>query len=121
MKNKHWIPFAVFVVLAGCYFGFSVVFDSLHLANHLFGVCALFVVFSASTWLMQSALNKSPEAQVQRFMVASSVQLIACLFLLLISKVIWSSSFRMFVWIFLPVFFAMLVFQAIWMLRKVNR
>lgn len=84
---------------------------------HAWGMVFLMLLFIGSTALMMSGKEIALESRVQRFMVATSLQMILALFFVLLVWYLWKKQFAEFVWYFLPFFGGGLVVQAFWMLR----
>lgn len=112
--------FFVFVALSGLYLGFlALVLPAQVQLFNLLSIGTVFVLFSLSSLIMTSGKN-DPETNVQHFMLGTTVQMLVALFYVLIIRFTVADHFRAMCFHFIGLFFAFLIVQAIFMVRKVR-
>jgi hypothetical protein len=116
--NKKLLYFAIsLLIICSAYFVTVQLISGTVSKTNLLGIVFLGLLFLLSTAFMVSGKNPTPEKQVQRFILGTSIQIIFLLFFVLAIRYAREKEFREFVIYFMPSFGFCLFAQAFWLLK----
>lgn len=118
MMNKKLLNISISLIIICALYYFTVRFLSGAVSEtHGIGIVFLGLLFLFSTAFMVNGKNPTPEKQVQRFILGTSMQVILLLFFVLAIRYARELEFRQFVIFFMPFFGICLFAQAFWLLK----
>jgi len=114
--------FLAFTAISGLYTGvLALAFPVQFTKYNLLSIGIAFVIFLLSALITTSSAAKSGEENVQKFMLATTVQMLIALFYVLIARYTAEAHFRGMSIHFLILFFCFLIAQAFFLVRRVRK
>ena len=111
-----------FIGIIGIYIGIiALAFSSQLNIQNVVSISAVLIVFILSTLITSTGKLNNPETSAQRFLLGTTVQMLVSLFFLLIAKFADKSHFKSMSIHYMILFFAFLIIQAFFLLRRVRQ
>ena len=111
-----------FIGIIGIYIGIiALAFSSQVNIQNVVSISAVLIVFILSTLITSTGKLNNPETSAQRFLLGTTVQMLVSLFFLLIAKFADKSHFKSMSIHYMILFFAFLIIQAFFLLRRVRQ
>ena len=111
-----------FIGIIGIYLGIiALAFSSQLNIQNVVSISAVLIVFILSTLITSTGKLNNPETSAQRFLLGTTVQMLVSLFFLLIAKFADKSHFKSMSIHYMILFFAFLIIQAFFLLRRVRQ
>lgn len=110
------------VVLAGLYTGIiALLFSGQLTALNAISIGVVLVIFVLSSLITSGGKSEDPKASAQKFILATTVQMLIALFYVLFTKVLAPAQFKGMSIHFLVMFFLLLALQAFLLVRQARR
>lgn len=111
-----------FIGIIGIYIGIiALAFSSQLIIQNVVSILAVLIVFILSTLITSTGKLNNPETSAQRFLLGTTVQMLVSLFFLLIAKYADKTHFKSMSIHYMILFFAFLIIQAFFLLRRVRQ
>ena len=111
-----------FIAITGLHIGIvALAFSSQLILPNIVSIGVVLIVFVLSTLITSTGKVDNPEANVQKFLLGTTVQMLASMFFLLISKFADKEHFKSMCIHYMILFFAFLIVQAYFLLKRVRQ
>ncbi|HLP57033.1 MAG TPA: hypothetical protein VK151_18485 [Fluviicola sp.] len=111
-----------FIGITGIYIGIiALAFSGQLTLQNIVAIGTAVVVFALSTLITSTGQISNPEANIQKFLIGTTVQMLASMFFLLISKFTAKDHFKSMAIHYMILFFAFLAIQAFFLLKRVRQ
>lgn len=111
-----------FIGITGIYIGIiALAFNAQLILQNVVAIGVVLVVFVLSTLITSTGKIHNPEANAQKFLLGTTVQMLASMFFLLISKFTDKEHFKSMCIHYLILFFAFLIIQVFFLLKRVRQ
>lgn len=111
-----------FIGITGIYIGIiTLAFNAQLILQNVVAIGVVLVVFVLSTLITSTGKIHNPEANAQKFLLGTTVQMLASMFFLLISKFTDKEHFKSMCIHYLILFFAFLIIQVFFLLKRVRQ
>ncbi|ASS50484.1 MAG: hypothetical protein A3D31_13030 [Candidatus Fluviicola riflensis] len=110
-----------FIGITGIYIGIiALAFSPQLILQNIVAIGVVLIVFVLSTFITSSGKLDNHEANIQKFLIGTTVQMLASMFFLLISKFTAKEHFKSMAIHYMILFFAFLVIQAYFLLKRIR-
>jgi drug/metabolite transporter (DMT)-like permease len=111
-----------FIGITGIYIGIiALAFNPQLILQNVVAIGVVLVVFVLSTLITSTGKIHNPEANAQKFLLGTTVQMLASMFFLLITKFTDKEHFKSMCIHYLILFFAFLIIQVFFLLKRVRQ
>ncbi|MES2556506.1 MAG: hypothetical protein V4604_10170 [Bacteroidota bacterium] len=111
-----------FIGITGIYIGIiALAFSPQLILQNVVAIGVVLIVFVLSTLITSTGKIDNHEANIQKFLIGTTVQMLVSMFFLLISKFTDKTHFKSMAIHYMILFFAFLVIQAYFLLKRVRQ
>ncbi|MBI3240640.1 MAG: hypothetical protein HYZ43_17640 [Flavobacteriia bacterium] len=111
-----------FIAITGIHIGIiALAFSAQLILQNIVAIGVVLVVFILSTLITSTGKISNPEANAQKFLLGTTVQMLVSLFFLLIAKFADKAHFKSMSIHYMILFFAFLIIQAYFLLKRVRQ